>query len=471
MTGRPERVLQVLYFAVVLWLVFSVLAAAPVLAQEDGWQAEFYDNPTLSGSPVLTRTDTAIDFDWELSAPGDGVPADHFSARWTRSDWFDGGTYLFHSWSDDGLRVWVDGDLVIDRWYDQQVSEEHRDVAIPQGQHTIVVEYYEQDRAAAILFEYSYLGAGQGWTGLYYPNTDLSGSPVMASSAEAINFDWFGASPGPAVPADDFSVRWTRTVGFDAGNYRFFASADDGLRLWVDEQLVIDAWYNQELPNTHSGDISLSGGTHQVRVEYYENGGNAHAHIWWQSLDLFSGWKGEYFDNQDLVGGPTLVRDDAEINFDWGSVGPMPWISDDAFGVRWTRQMTLMAGYYRVSTRSDDGVRVWVDGGMVIDKWQPMEYELHYVDGIYLEGVHQFQVEYYEEHGHARVQFWISPAGSDEAISSGEVAQELDTPADPPPTEAPTSVPAPVTPADSSAPLDWWTLRGYRYVLMDLARE
>ena len=55
MTGRPERVLQVSYFAVVLWLVFSVLAAAPVLAQEVGWQAEFSDNPTLSGSPVLTH--------------------------------------------------------------------------------------------------------------------------------------------------------------------------------------------------------------------------------------------------------------------------------------------------------------------------------------------------------------------------------------------------------------------------------
>jgi hypothetical protein len=273
------------------------------------------------------------------------------------------------------------------------------------------------------------------------------------------------------VPPDGFSARWFRTVGFDAGNYRFYASADDGIRLWVDEHLVLDAWYAQELPNTHTGDITIAEGVHELRGEYYEAGGDARLHVWWESLDTFTGWKGEYYDNQDLAGGPVLVQDDSAIDFDWGSGGPTAFISDDRFSVRWTRQMTFEPGYYRVSTRSDDGVRVWIDGGMVIDKWHTMENELHYVDGIFLEGPHQLKVEYYEEHGNARVRFWISPAGSDEAISTGEPLTELVPPVDPPSTEVPDPDPPPVVPDDSTPALDWWSLRGYRYVLMEPITE
>ena len=48
--------------------------------------AEYFDNSTLSGAPVLTRSDDAIDFDWGEGAPGPGVPSDRFSARWTRTE-------------------------------------------------------------------------------------------------------------------------------------------------------------------------------------------------------------------------------------------------------------------------------------------------------------------------------------------------------------------------------------------------
>jgi hypothetical protein len=126
----------------------------------------------------------------------------------------------------------------------------------------------------------------------------------------------------------------------------------------------------------------------------------------------FTGWKGEYFDNRDLAGGPALIRDDAEINFDWGTTPPVSWMPHDNFSIRWTRKLTFDPSYYRVSVQSDDGVRVWLDGGLVIDKWYAMDNKLHYVDGIYLNGVHELKVEYFEQNGNARVRFWVSSSAT-----------------------------------------------------------
>jgi hypothetical protein len=350
------------------------------------------------------------------------VPADGFSVRWTRDEWFDNGTYRFSARSDDGLRVWVGDVLVIDAWYDQQAGWITRDLYVSRGTHAVRVEYYEHGGGAQVYLGWERISGGQGWRAEYFDNQDLAGSPLLIRTDAAIDFAWGSGSPDPALPADHFSARWTHTLGFTPGTYRFFTSTDDGVRLWVDGQLVVDAWYTQKLPNTHSGDLTLGEGLHQITVEYFEQGGEAHAHVWWQRLNGFVGWQGEYFDNRDLVGGPALVRDDAEINFDWGTAPPVAWMPDDNFAVRWTRELTFQPGYYRLSVRADDGVRVWLDDALVIDEWQEMDNELHYVDGIYLTGSHRLKVEYFEQNGHARVHFWIGLA-SDVPPAPAPVAQ------------------------------------------------
>jgi len=80
-------------------------------------------------------------------------------------------------------------------------------------------------------------------------------------------------------------------------------------------------------------------------------------------------WKGEYFNNPSLLGNPTLVRDDADINFDWGSSSPGPGIPNELFSARWTRTWYFEAGYYRFSADVDDGVRIWLDGILVMNEW------------------------------------------------------------------------------------------------------
>ena len=71
--------------------------------------AEYFDNSTLNGGPVLTRTDDAIDFDWGEGAPSSVVASDRFSARWTRTKSYEAGTYRLTVTGDDGIRVLVDG--------------------------------------------------------------------------------------------------------------------------------------------------------------------------------------------------------------------------------------------------------------------------------------------------------------------------------------------------------------------------
>jgi uncharacterized protein YraI len=85
------------------------------------------------------------------------------------------------------------------------------------------------------------------------------------------------------VFGDGFSARWTRSHYFNAGRYRFTANTDDGVRVWVNNQQIINAWYDHG-PEAHSGEIDLPSGTAQLKVEYYENSGGAQAQLTWTQV-------------------------------------------------------------------------------------------------------------------------------------------------------------------------------------------
>jgi len=399
-------------------LTLSSFRMPTVVAAEPAWYAEYFANRELAGGPTITRYENTLHFEWGTGGPGSGVPADNFSARWTRDEWFETGTYRFSYRSDDGIRIWVADTLVVDDWRDRQATWSFVDRFIPQGVHRVRVEYYDHTGSATVQAGWERVGGGAGWRAKYFNNRNLKGSPVLVRYDPAIDFDWKDGSPDPAVPVDDFSVRWTRTLGFTPGTYRFYASCDDGVRITVDGNRVVDAWRDQKLPNTRSGDVTLAAGQHTLVVEYYDHGGQASAHVWWNQLGTFTGWQGRYYDNVQLRGGPALIRDDAVdretagINFDWGEGAPADWMPADNFSVVWTRQVNFTPGYYRFNVRSDDGARVWLDNRLLMDYWRPMEYEWHYVDGTYLEGAHTLKVEYFERTGGARIHFWWEPSNT-----------------------------------------------------------
>ncbi len=109
-----------------------------------GLLGEYFNNQTLTGKPAFTRKDTQVNFDWGGGAPK-GLPADHFSIRWTgKLIPPKTGTYKLGTLSDDGVRLWLDGKLIIDDWRDHAVETRVASVHLEAGRaYDLKLEYYE----------------------------------------------------------------------------------------------------------------------------------------------------------------------------------------------------------------------------------------------------------------------------------------------------------------------------------------
>ena len=104
------------------------------------------------------------------------------------------------------------------------------------------------------------------WHAEYFNNTNLSGKPALVREDAIIAFDWKLGSPGPSVRADNFSARWTRTMELGySGNYRIYINSDDGMRVWADNILAIDNWFDRQDAWTTTVDVYLAAGTHNSK--------------------------------------------------------------------------------------------------------------------------------------------------------------------------------------------------------------
>lgn len=370
------------------------------------WRGAYYDNPTLSGEPLVVRNDRAIDFDWDYGAPAPGVPGDGFSVRWRRTLTFEGGRYLFHAGMDDGLRLFVDDELLIDEWLDGGLREVTAERDLTAGSHTIEVVYYDAQGAARAHVWWERPDAYADWQGVYWANSEMEGNPALIRNDPTIDFDWGGGPPADTLPADRFSVRWTRRVTLAAGTYRFHVLADDGARLWVNGMQIIDAWMDHDLGEL-SADLSLGRGEHTVRLAYREDTSTAQVSLWWERVGevAYPDWKGEYWANQDLLGDPIVVRNDVDIDFRWEAGSPAPGLPADRFSARWSRELALISGVYRFYARADDGIRLYVDERLVIDEWHS-SLDTVYEANMRLGGLHTLRVEFYEATGDARAYLW-----------------------------------------------------------------
>ncbi len=318
----------------------------------NAWSGSYFANANLGGQPSLVRSDAAINFNWGYGSPAPGLPADYFSARWTRTVTIPtSNNYLFTTLSDDGVRVTVDGNLVINDWNEHPAVQNRATLYLTAGAHTIMVEYFEKAGLASMSFTFQPLdSAPQGFRGEYFNNRDLAGTPVMVRDDTAVNFDWGYGAPGPGVAADNFSVRWTRTVNLPPGNYRFTATTDDGVRLWVNGHLLLDNWNDH--PATAVANVIYAAGDTSLKMEYYENGGLAVAKLNWQ------------LDSGGPPPGGAVIIDDADASFVKGGLasgwatanagynGRLTWTQNNDTtreGYNWGRWYpTLSAGRYEV---------------------------------------------------------------------------------------------------------------------------
>lgn len=157
-----KKFFNTLYILSFLAVFFAGLTQnlAPVAAQESipetgkGFRGEYFSNTDLSGSPSLVRIDPNIDFNWGENSPGAGIPSANFSVRWVGNINFEEDTYRFTTKTDDGVRLYVDNNLLIDKWSLQNSVTHFVDQQVKKGVHTIKMEYFEGPDVAIAAFFY-----------------------------------------------------------------------------------------------------------------------------------------------------------------------------------------------------------------------------------------------------------------------------------------------------------------------------
>jgi hypothetical protein len=238
----------------------------------------------------------------------------------------------------------------------------------------------------------------------------LLNPPVLIREEPQLDHNWILGSPAPNIPADNFSARWSRLIDFaEAGDYRFFAEADDGVRLYLDGWRVIDAWHTEPV-TIHSGDFAgLKRGLHTVVVEYFESGAYAHLKVWFEKKNTVDDtWRGEYYNNGEWREPATFVRQDGVIDFNWGDGSPESRLDRNHFSIRWKRTLYFDQGDYRFHARiaDHDRVKIYLDGWLLVDKYRDTAGQVDAGFDQVGAGNHTLIVEYEDDVGAAEIEVW-----------------------------------------------------------------
>jgi beta-glucosidase len=124
---------------------------------------------------------------------------------------------------------------------------------------------------------------GSGLKGEYFANPDCKGSPALIRVDPQVAFRWKGAGPAASLPKEGYSVRWTGSLLPPAdGRYEIRVRTDDGVRLWLDNALLIDDW-THHAAKSQSTVISLKAGRPvALRMEYFNGSGEGVAQLVWR---------------------------------------------------------------------------------------------------------------------------------------------------------------------------------------------
>ena len=263
------------------------------LLSGDGLTGQYFHNMDFTGL-AAERTES-IDFNWGNAAPAPGVDPDTFSVRWTgQIEPLFGETYTFHTTSNQGVRLWVDGKLLIDNWQPHETEVDSATINLAAGQkYDIRLEYFEQSGAAQIKLEWS--SASQPRQ--VVPATQLSASPegLLGSYSDAfggsavrvdpvVDFNWGISRPHPSVAVDQVSVGWTGQLRADhSEEYTFAIQSDEGARLWIGGELVIDDWTPHTVHVATGTKLLEAGKWYDIRIEYFDKTGQAEVDFQWSS--------------------------------------------------------------------------------------------------------------------------------------------------------------------------------------------
>ncbi|CAH1195656.1 hypothetical protein PAECIP111893_00736 [Paenibacillus plantiphilus] len=314
-----------------------------------GLYAEYYNNADLTDL-VMTRIDDKVTFGWGLGSPAAGIDPDTFSVRWSgqvRPLYSE--TYEFTTITDDGVRLWVDGQLIVDDWNNQTVTGNTGTISLTGGQkYDIVMEYYENTDSAS---------ADLAWFSLHQ-NYEFIPKRLLYP---AVPVSSLAAPTGLTATAGvgNVSLSWNASSGATGYNVKRSASSG-GPYMTIASNVTGTSRFDIAPPNnmTYYYVVSAVDGV-------AESANSAQA----SALVEANGIQGQYFNNMDFTDS-IASRVDTNINFNWGTGSPASGVDPDTFSVRWKGLIKPQySETYTFYTNTDDGVRLYVNNVLVIDNW------------------------------------------------------------------------------------------------------
>ncbi|MFN8531712.1 MAG: PA14 domain-containing protein [Anaerolineae bacterium] len=277
---------------------------------------------------------------------------------------------------------------------------------------------------------------GSTWYAEYYNNATLSGTPAITRYENQLAFNWGTGSPGSGINNDGFSARFATDVSLNPGTYRFFLQADDNARVTFNfSQVVIDTFTTPAVAQTVTGDVTVpSAGVYHIQIDYREVDSLAFLNFSYANAatnpqpnfpvaPIFPGapagnpvaltapWTAQYYSNNSLVEPAAAIITIPAVSFNYGAAAPLPSVPVDNWSGRFTSVQSLSGGVYTLAVNADDGVRVYVNGALVINQIGGATGQTYTAQLTLPGGSNNFQVEYVEYSGNSFLNFaLLTPA-------------------------------------------------------------
>jgi hypothetical protein len=386
----------------------------------DGLTGTYFPNATLSG-PGQSRVDPTVNFNWGTAAPGfGGLGADNFTIRWTgQVETLFTQTYTFCTRTDDGARLWVNNQMLVDKFVAQSTKEWCGSLALQAGhKYDIKMEYLEKTGGTIAQLRWSSPSVPKAIipkARLYStsvpptPTLSISNASVVEGQSGTANLTFaVSLSPasqqtvtvtratadGSATAPTDYTALAPATLTFNPGE------TSKSVTVPVNGDLTLEA--NETLVVNLTSPVNAQIGDGQGQGTIVSD----------DSLDG-DGLTGTYFPNATLSGSGQS-RVDPTVDFNWGTAAPgFGGLGADNFTIRWTGQVeTLFTQTYTFCTRTDDGARLWVNNQMLVDKWVAQS-PTQWCGSLALQAGHKYDIrmEYLEKTGGTVAQlFWSSPS-------------------------------------------------------------
>ena len=294
----------------------------------DGFKAEYYffnHRTNHRGYKIdgkiadITKATKTINFrnDHEFKKEGKNFPNDHFACQWSGKIMIENtGKYYFYTRSDDGSRLWINNNKIVENWGLHGARERRGAVELKHGWHDFRALHFENGGGASMIVSYQgpdthnkkkllegdhdgkieqpkplesfekgfqanyfFFNHGTGQGGY---KTDGK-KPDLTKTTNVINFrnDHAFKRESKKFPNDHFACEWTGKILIDeTGKYNFFTSSDDGSRLWINGKQVVNNW-GLHGRRQRRGTVKLEAGWHDFKATHFENAGGASMIVHW----------------------------------------------------------------------------------------------------------------------------------------------------------------------------------------------